>query len=210
MIRQRKESRPDCERARTIPGDWHPGIIPENVVVDRTAYLETTYSFLQYRSEEPVGVRIDPGASVYQGTMFDVGPRGQVRVGRFALVNGARIICDAEVEIGEYALISWNVVLMDTYRASLNPNLRRLEVQQVARFQPRRFKARSPARPIRIGSNVWIGFEVCILPGVTVGDGAVIGARSVVAENVPPYTVVAGNPARVVRRLPKETARHAS
>jgi acetyltransferase-like isoleucine patch superfamily enzyme len=54
-------------------------------------------------------------------------------------------------------------------------------------------------RPVRIGSNAWIGFEACLLPGVAVGEGAIVGARSVVAEDVPAYTVVAGNPARVIR-----------
>ena len=46
-----------------------------------------------------------------------------------------------------------------------------------------------------------IGFESIVLPGVTIGEGAIVGCRSVVAEDVPPYTIVAGNPARVVRRV---------
>jgi virginiamycin A acetyltransferase len=50
-----------------------------------------------------------------------------------------------------------------------------------------------------VGNDVWIGREAMILPGVTIGDGAVIGARSVVARDVPPYAVAAGNPARVKR-----------
>jgi acetyltransferase-like isoleucine patch superfamily enzyme len=48
---------------------------------------------------------------------------------------------------------------------------------------------------------VWIGFDACMLPGVDIGEGSVIGARSVVSESVEPYSVVVGNPARVVRRL---------
>jgi len=51
-----------------------------------------------------------------------------------------------------------------------------------------------------IGNDVWIGYRATILPGVTVGDGAIIGAMSVVTADVPPYAVVAGNPARVLRR----------
>jgi acetyltransferase-like isoleucine patch superfamily enzyme len=50
-----------------------------------------------------------------------------------------------------------------------------------------------------IGSDVWIGYGATVLSGVTVGDGAVLGARALVSESVPPYAVVAGNPARVVR-----------
>ena len=51
-----------------------------------------------------------------------------------------------------------------------------------------------------IGNDVWIGREAVILPGITVGDGAIIGARAVVSRDVPPYAVVVGNPGRVVRR----------
>lgn len=53
--------------------------------------------------------------------------------------------------------------------------------------------------PICVGNDVWIGLEALILPDVTIGDGAVIGARAVVTADVPPFSVVAGNPARVVR-----------
>jgi virginiamycin A acetyltransferase len=51
-----------------------------------------------------------------------------------------------------------------------------------------------------VGNDVWVGYEALVLPGVRVGDGAVVGARAVVSRDVPPYAVVAGNPARVVRR----------
>jgi acetyltransferase-like isoleucine patch superfamily enzyme len=192
---------------RTLSWDWFPGAIPENANVDETAYIETSYSFSLYRSEEPVGVRIGRGASTYLGTMFDVGPRGRVSLGDYALVHGARIICDAAVEIGDYVLISWNVVLMDTYRVPLEPAARRRELQRVPFRSPRLLAADVPARPVRIGRNVWIGFDSCVLPGVAVGEGAVVGARSVVVEDVPPYTVVAGNPARVIRRLEPEEGR---
>ena len=51
-----------------------------------------------------------------------------------------------------------------------------------------------------VGNDVWIGQNVTVLPGVHIGDGAVVGAESVVARDVEPYTVVAGNPARLIRR----------
>src|SRR5262249_4554959 len=127
-----------------------------------------------------------------------------VTVGEYALVNGARIICDAAVEIGDYALISWNVVLMDTYRVPLDPVVRRQELERAPFRSPRRLESGQPARPLRIGHNVWIGFDVCVLPGVTIGEGAVVGAKSVVTEDVPAYAVVAGNPARIIRWLDRE------
>ncbi len=57
-----------------------------------------------------------------------------------------------------------------------------------------------PGRDTVVGHDVWIGLEALVMPGVRIGHGAVIGARSVVASDVPDYAVVAGNPARVVRR----------
>ncbi len=51
-----------------------------------------------------------------------------------------------------------------------------------------------------VGNDVWIGTKATIMPGVTIGDGAIIGAHAVVAKDVPPYSVVAGNPGRVVKR----------
>lgn len=53
---------------------------------------------------------------------------------------------------------------------------------------------------IIVGSDVWIGYEAVILSGVTIGDGAIIGARAVVTKDVPPYTIVGGAPARAIRR----------
>lgn len=193
--------------ARTLSWDWHPGTIPDNVVYDETAYLETSYSFLLCHSEAPTAVRIGRATSIYLGVMFDLGPRGEVKLGDFCLLNGARIICDSEITIGDYCLISWNVVLMDSYRMPVNTLRRREELKSVPLRQPRRASSECPAKPIRIERNVWIGFDCCILPGVTIGEGSIVGARSVVAEDVPPFTVVAGNPARAIRRLePGESA----
>jgi acetyltransferase-like isoleucine patch superfamily enzyme len=189
---------------RRLPWDWYPGRIPETVTIAASAYVETTFSFLLYRSKQIPGVTIGHGASTYLGTMFDVGPRGRVTLGDYALVHGARIICDEEVAIADHALISWNVVLMDSYRLSVDPDVRREEVRASAARQPRRLEGNAAARRVRIGRAAWIGFDSCILPGVTVGDGAIVGARSVVMHDVEPFTIVAGNPARLVRRLTDE------
>jgi len=61
----------------------------------------------------------------------------------------------------------------------------------------------------RVGHDVWMGMETLVMPGVTIGDGAIIAARTVVSSDVPPYTVFAGNPGRVVRNRfnAKDTAR---
>ena len=186
---------------RTLPWDWYEGTIPDNVEVDDEAYLETSFSFHLYRSEADVGVRYARGAHTYLGTMFDVGPAGRVTLGEHALVHGVRIVCDDRVEIGDHAMLSWNVVLMDTYRVPQDPDRRREVLRALGGSDPRWLPPAGDARPVVIGPNTWIGFDACVMPGVTVGRGAIVGAKSVVFDDVPPYTVVAGNPARPVRTL---------
>src|SRR5260370_22374194 len=102
--------------------------------------------------------------------MFDVGPKGHVDVGNFALLNAVRILCDDYVEIGAYCLISWNTVLMDSYRVPFSFEARRQGLEQFAGQSSRKWNLQAPARPIRLGNNVWIGFGSCILPGVTIGE----------------------------------------
>lgn len=63
----------------------------------------------------------------------------------------------------------------------------------------RRGRGLEYARPIRVGNDVWLGGGVRVLPGVTIGDGCVIGSGSVVTRDIPPHTVAAGNPCRVLR-----------
>lgn len=184
--------------SRVIAEDWYPGTVPDNVQIDATAYVGSSYCFIRCRSELSGGVQIGRGASLCDATSFDIGPRGVVRLGEYALVNGARLICDSEIEIGAYSLVSWDVVLMDTYRVPFDAEERGRAVVGGCTIDP------SPARPIWIGRNAWIGFGACVLPGVRIGDGSIVAARSVVATDVPSYVVVAGNPARIVRGLTRE------
>jgi acetyltransferase-like isoleucine patch superfamily enzyme len=183
--------------SRAIAEDWYPGTVPDNAQIDVTAYVGSSYSFQRFRSELPIGVEIGRGASLCEATSLDIGPRGVVRLGEYALVNGARIICDTEIEIGDYSLVSWDVVLMDTYRVPFDPEERGRAIVDGT-------VGANAARPIRIGRNAWIGFGACVLPGASIGDGSIVAARAVVAAGVPPYVVVAGNPARIVRGLTRE------
>jgi acetyltransferase-like isoleucine patch superfamily enzyme len=190
---------------RTIPGDWYSGTVPDNVEIDETAYLGSSYSVSRCRSELPVGLRIGRGASLCDASLLDVGPRGFVHIRDFALVTSPRIVCDLEVDIGEYALIAWSAIIMDTFRAPFDP-AERARRQQLGR------EAEGPmgeARAVRLGPSTWIGFEACVLPGVTIGEGSVVAARAVVAADVPPYVIVAGNPARIVRELRPDEIRTA-
>ena len=188
---------------RRLEHDWYPGVIPDNVVVEGEGYLESSLSFERYRSREPVGVSIANGAAAYLPTSFDLGVKGSVWLGECAMLNGPRILCDGAVGIGAYCLVSWNVVMMDTYRVPVDPASRRAELERVSKLPAgeRFLDAGGPPRPITVGDNVWVGFDAVVLPGVTIGEGSVVGARSVVNQDVPAYSIAVGNPARVVKSI---------
>lgn len=186
---------------RRLPWDWYDGLLPESAVIDDECHVESSYQFLLDRSEPPYGVRVLRGASVHGLTSFDLGPRGRLTFGAFSITNGTQFVCDEEITIGSGSMLGWNAVIMDTRRAALDPDLRRAAMRRVPVSVPRRLLAEVETAPVHIGSNAYIGFDVMVLPGVTVGDGAIVGSRSVVSEDVEPHTVVAGNPARLVKRL---------
>jgi acetyltransferase-like isoleucine patch superfamily enzyme len=192
---------------RKVPYDWFDGAVPISVDVDDEAYLESAFSFSDCLNLTPHAIRIARGAHVYSATIFDVGLHGSVSVGRCSMLNGARIICDSRIEIGSYATISWNVIFMDSYRTPFDPAARRAAIHAAAHRAKWRMQVEAPSAPITLHDNVWIGFDVCVLPGVTIGEGSVVGARSVVNADVPAYTVVAGNPARPIRELPRPADR---
>jgi len=188
-----------------LPWDWHDGEVPPSAVLDDGSYVETSYSFLLDRSEPGYGVRVGRGTSTYGGTMLDIGPRGTLTMGRYCMTNGTRFICDSEITIGDYCLLGWNTVIMDTRRAPLDPESRRAALERPPPVGPwRRWVAEAPEvepQPVRIGSAVWIPFDCIIMPGVTIGDGVIIGGRSVIVDDIEPWSVAAGNPARVIRKL---------
>jgi acetyltransferase-like isoleucine patch superfamily enzyme len=112
--------------------------------------------------------------------------QGLVRIGQEVRINrGATICAYKEVSIGDFTLIGEFVSIRDANHG--------IAAGEQIRNQPH------DARPIHIGADVWIGRGACILPGVTLGDGSVIGANSVVTKDVPPNTIAAGIPAKIIR-----------
>jgi glycosyltransferase involved in cell wall biosynthesis/acetyltransferase-like isoleucine patch superfamily enzyme len=105
--------------------------------------------------------------------------------------HGARFAVAREIRIGEHCYIAGGTVVSDNDGHPLDHLERRAG-------QP---PGKEDARPVVIGDDVWIGREAVILKGVTIGDRAVIGTRAVVTRDVPEDTIVAGNPAREIRKV---------
>ena len=130
-----------------------------------------------------IGSSVDETVTVFPPFAADFGKN--ITFGKRIFINaGCKFQDQGGIVIGDDCLIGHNTVL-----ATLNHDL-----------DPDKRADLHPA-PIIIGRNVWIGANVTVLPGVTIGDNAVIAAASVVTRDVPANTVAVGSPARVVRNI---------
>ncbi len=133
-----------------------------------------------------IGKPVDPSFGLFPPFYTDCGKN--ITIGKNVFINmGCKFQDQGGIYIGDGVLIGHNVVL-----ATLN-------------------HAKSPAdrssmipAPIHIGDRVWIGSNATILPGVTIGDGAIVAAGAVVSHDVPENTIVAGVPAAIIREISEE------
>lgn len=187
---------------RRVESDWWPQPIPANVEFGEGFYCESAQIFRHLKSTAPRAVVIGDHVSCYAGCSFSIGKNGHCKIGNFTLLNGALIMAEERIEIGSHCLISWNVGIADSDFHPLEPAQRIIDAHALAPF----YKDRPPrpllrTAPVIIRDNVWIGMNATILKGVTIGENSVVAAGSVVTKSVPRDTVVAGNPAVVVREL---------
>lgn len=133
-----------------------------------------------------IGKKVDRSFRMFPPFYTDFGKN--ITIGKDVFINsGCHFQDQGGIEIGDGALIGHNVVLA-TINHDLNPKGNR----------------KNHYAPIRIGAHVWIGSNATILPGVTIGDWAVVGAGAVVARDVPAMTVVGGVPAKVLKVIREE------
>jgi len=119
------------------------------------------------------GIKINPASNIVIGNHVD-------------LAWGVLITTKDGVEIGDRTLVGYNSMIFSANHV-IPPDKGRI------------FDSGHDKKPVSIGKDVWIGAGCIILPGVTIGDGAVIAAGSVVNKNVESFSVVGGNPAKVIK-----------
>ena len=112
------------------------------------------------------------------------------------------------ISIGNNVLISSDCTFIDSDMHSFSYTLRKNDVLMLGNYEGFSLQDRDwtsiKSESIRINDKAWVGINSIILKGVTLGEGCIVGAGSVVTQDVPPWVVVAGNPARVIRALEKE------
>lgn len=137
--------------------------------------------------------------SINRKTFFGANTRlacwgeGTIRIGDSCSFGDNNYLTAANnISIGSHLLTGNNVLITDNSHGRIVPD--ELHLPPIER------EIYSKGA-VHIGNKVWIGNNVCIMPGVTIGHGAIIGANAVVTHDVPPYSVVAGNPARIIKQF---------
>lgn len=138
---------------------------------------------------------------VISGVLITEREKSLISIGDNVFVGGNTIIdCVEQIKIEDDVLISYGCLLVDSDNHSIHYGSRKKDLADWRNGGGHDWST-TITRPIHIGKGAWLGARVMILKGVTVGECAVVGAGSVVSNDVPPFTIVAGNPARVVRKL---------
>lgn len=180
------------------------------IVADNTILLKScTFRFdVKVKNNK---VRIGDNSMVGCSFVFE-SDEGEINVGSNSYIGGGTtLISRNNISIGNSVTIAWGCTIYDHNSHSLDYRERQKDIERQnddyrngRNFIYSKDWSVVKSKPIIIEDNVWIGFDSVILAGVTVGEGSIIGARSVVRENVEPWTVVAGNPAVVIKRLRDE------
>lgn len=171
--------------------DWFSHSVPDNVRLGERTWLYSSYAFSHYESQASIGLRVGSDTGLYHGTFFDLGPKAEVEIGDFCSLVGVIFATNGRVSIGDYTFIAHEVVVAD------NPwSIPNCGFQRTPPCPPLPRK-----NEIKIGRNVWIGAQAIVTGSVHIGDGAIVGAGTLVAGDVPAYTVCAGNPMRILRTI---------
>jgi acetyltransferase-like isoleucine patch superfamily enzyme len=170
-----------------------------NFIRQSGAVLYNTASILN-NHDDPSAIIIGSFSHI-RGELFTFAHGGRIEIGQYCyLGEQSRIWSAKKISIGNRVLISHNVNIFDSNTHPINPRDRHEQFKQIiTQGHPKSIELNE--RSVIIHDDVLIGCMAIILSGVNIGEGAIIGAGSVVTKDVPPYTIVAGNPARPVREL---------
>lgn len=163
-------------------------------------------------------LRTGRNVTLYRSCRLSVSGEGSISIGDFSILGSVQAFSRNSISIGDYVLFSFGVFIQDYDPHPLDPLERRRDILHLhgiskhTEHNGRTLRAvpnQPKSVPICIEDDVWIGANTTILKGVTIGYGSIIGAGSVVSKDIPPMSIAAGVPARVIKTLSKtEYERH--
>lgn len=153
---------------------------------------------------DPAGCSLHIGSQTnIEGSLVFERGGAEIKIGSRTFVGGSTILDAAcGITIGDDVLISFDCLIMDHNSHSVRFCERKTDVLEWQ--QGRKDWTHVPTAPVRIGDKAWVGARVIVLKGVSIGEGAIIGAGSVVTKDVAAWTIAAGNPAKLIRVLSSE------
>ena len=141
--------------------------------------------------------------SLVQGAVVTECEGSVVKIGNNVFIGGGTLFdCVQSITVEDDVLISYDCLFADSDNHSVRYSIRKKDLADWKDGQKHDWQT-TLTSPIKISKGVWIGARVIVLKGVEIGEGAVVGAGAVVTRNVPPWTIVAGNPAKVIREIPE-------
>ena len=180
------------------PSEYHERMLRERAHVGRATRL---FDGSNLAAARPDQISIGDYCHI-MGEVLVIAPDARCSIGHHcSLGRDSRIWTQSSVTIGNYVLIAHMVDIHDNNSHSVDWRDRREDAVNVFERNRALDVSKVDAAPIVIEDDVWIGAKSTILKGVHIGRGAVIAAASLVTKDVPPFTLVAGNPARVIRTL---------
>ena len=133
------------------------------------------------------------------GQLLVIAPNGKIKVGEWSYIGpNSKIWSMTNITVGNRVFISHGVSIFDNNSHSASARERHERFRELRLEGKHKIQESVTHRPVLIEDDVWIGFNAAILKGVTIGQGAIVGACSVVTKDVPAYAIVVGNPARQV------------
>ncbi len=171
------------------------------------------------RNPNPIRFDVEPEKRIYvkigekcflSANFIFESQKGYIEIGNNVQMNGVMLISREKIIIEDNVTMAWNITIYDHNSHSIYWKHRQQDNEQtyndfvsIKNTVINKNWENVKSAPIHIKSKAWIGMNVLILKGVTIGEGAVIGAGSVVTKDIPAWTVAAGNPAKVVKNIPE-------
>jgi acetyltransferase-like isoleucine patch superfamily enzyme len=169
------------------------------IVGNRVSFLEKSHLYNISKNKSSIEIGND---SVIAGELLTFAHGGKIKIGDFCFIGkDTRIWSDTNIIIGDRVLISHNVNIHDNNSHPINPIDSHNHFKEIKKQGHPKTMDGLNGKEIIIKDDVWIGFNSIIMKGVTIGEGSIIAAGSLVLKNVPPFCIYGGNPSKLIKKI---------